>query len=570
MKLTYLSIQDYRSIEKAELKNLGRSAILIGPNNEGKSNILHGLNACLKLLRSREAFHTREGIYGGHSTNGYSWLQDYPIQKQMKCPSGTSNFELHFELTDSDKKKFADIACINIKKALSINFKFKSNNIIICKITDGEKIISSDLNYKIFRLISDSLDVAYIPAIRSATASFAVVMDLVLRELRGLQKNKQYLELQKQLKNLEKPILNRIEQTLIDNLQAFLGKNISGISINIRDRYELDEFGKSCEIIIDDGIPTSLERKGEGVQSLAAISLIVGVLKESNNGKDLMLLMEEPECHLHPQAIHRLRDVLALLRQEHQLIITTHCPLLVERQDVSANVIVAGNKTFPAKSLDELRKILGVRTSDNLQHAALVIIVEGPDDVLSLKAILMASSTQLAEAFEKGIVAFYHLGGASKLSYALQGLQTALCNYFVFLDDDDEGRRSFYEAEKALLVTPANIKFSKCEELDEAEFEDLLDPNIYSSYFYNKYSIDIKKMRFSKKLKWSKRVRKALARGGCSSSSGEAWPDESLDKYEIAKLVALSPFSAIHPSKKMVIETLAEALELKLQSLLTQ
>ncbi len=43
MKLTYCSIRDYRSITNAELDNLQSSTILIGPNNEGKSNVLQGL-----------------------------------------------------------------------------------------------------------------------------------------------------------------------------------------------------------------------------------------------------------------------------------------------------------------------------------------------------------------------------------------------------------------------------------------------------------------------------------------------------------------------------------------------
>lgn len=43
MKLTYFSIRDYRSTS-AELDNLQSSTILIGPNNEGKSNVLQALN----------------------------------------------------------------------------------------------------------------------------------------------------------------------------------------------------------------------------------------------------------------------------------------------------------------------------------------------------------------------------------------------------------------------------------------------------------------------------------------------------------------------------------------------
>lgn len=50
MKLVSFSLQKYRSIQKAEKISLGSMTILVGPNNEGKSNILRGLVSGVALL----------------------------------------------------------------------------------------------------------------------------------------------------------------------------------------------------------------------------------------------------------------------------------------------------------------------------------------------------------------------------------------------------------------------------------------------------------------------------------------------------------------------------------------
>ena len=84
MKLTYFSIQDYRSIAKAELENLRAAAILIGPNNEGKSNVLQGLNACLSLLREPDLRRIDGQIKLLYSREVFDWATDFPITKQLK------------------------------------------------------------------------------------------------------------------------------------------------------------------------------------------------------------------------------------------------------------------------------------------------------------------------------------------------------------------------------------------------------------------------------------------------------------------------------------------------------
>jgi predicted ATP-dependent endonuclease of OLD family len=296
---------------------------------------------------------------------------------------------------------------------------------------------------------------------------------------------------------------------------------------------------------------------------------MTGALQTDDAIKNVILLIEEPESHLHPRAIHQLREVLDTLKIDRQIILTTHCPALVNRADVSSNIIVSKNKAHPAKSLEELRQLLGVRTSDNLRHAALVIVVEGGDDAISLNALFAANSVKLRAALASGALAFDAIGGASKLRHGLSQLQAALCNYYVILDDDDEGRRAFNDANKEGLATQANTSFTKCLGLAEAEIEDLFREDVYVDYFMKKYSVDVRTQPFKSKKKWSARIREGFRRSGKSSPTGEAWPEseEIADKRAVAELVAKEPGSAMLQVRQAVLDAIMQAVEKELDSI---
>lgn len=54
MKLTFFSIENYRSITKAVFREFSNVTVLVGPNNEGKSNVLQALHTCLTLLANEQ------------------------------------------------------------------------------------------------------------------------------------------------------------------------------------------------------------------------------------------------------------------------------------------------------------------------------------------------------------------------------------------------------------------------------------------------------------------------------------------------------------------------------------
>lgn len=114
MKLVSFSLQNFRSIQKAEKIALGNLTILVGPNNEGKSNILRGLVTGVEILSMSPVRSVRVSsgtvveryLTSSRGRDLYDWERDYPISLQEKNPKGQSIFDFEFELSASEVEQF--------------------------------------------------------------------------------------------------------------------------------------------------------------------------------------------------------------------------------------------------------------------------------------------------------------------------------------------------------------------------------------------------------------------------------------------------------------------------------
>src|SRR5437868_871833 len=110
MRLVSFTIENFRSITKAYKIHLYPWTVLIGPNNEGKSNILRALVVGMQVLTSARGFmYTATGLVlkGGVSHRGfYDWETDFPVQKQKKFPNGESTLMFEFDLTSAETAEF--------------------------------------------------------------------------------------------------------------------------------------------------------------------------------------------------------------------------------------------------------------------------------------------------------------------------------------------------------------------------------------------------------------------------------------------------------------------------------
>src|SRR5690348_9198360 len=135
MKLVSFSVRNYRSIAKANQIEVGRSTVLVGPNNEGKSNVLRALVTAMEVLKAGSRPATSRGmkIYLPFSylraSRQYDWDEDFPIHLQSSKSDGVSTFSLDFELDDDEISDFRAQVGSSLNGTLPIQLELGRNSV---------------------------------------------------------------------------------------------------------------------------------------------------------------------------------------------------------------------------------------------------------------------------------------------------------------------------------------------------------------------------------------------------------------------------------------------------------
>ena len=548
MQLVYFSVTNYRSITKAHKINLQNITVLVGRNNEGKSNILMALNVAMEtMMQHANHANVHERLY--------DWQRDFPVQLQQRKNNLDSIFRLNFRLNHDENTEFFRTTGIRSNEDIPIELKYGQDN--RAKITVPKKGSSSfnDKSEKVTAFICERIAINYIQAVRTEDMAMDVIHRLISTELSKLYDNEEYKSAEQTIYNLQEAVYNDIANRILAPLQEFLPQ-LTNVEIKSRGRRLVWRgFRNDVDVILNDGTPTSILYKGDGIKSLVSLA----ILKESKNEIGASIIaIEEPESHLHPEAIHSLVNVINGISENHQVIITTHNPLFVQRNNISNNIIVDHGTAKPAKNIKEIRELLGVLPEDNLINASHVLVVEGEDDKIALNKILSSLSPTIKDALIKNKLVIQPLAGATNLNYELSRLRSYVCRYFVFLDADEAG---YDAAEKAIekgLLSESDVKYSICNGNNTAEFEDCLKKDFYIEAIRNKFSVDLGVTSFRNSKKWSDRVKTVFL------SQGQRWTDavEKKVKMEVTKLIPVEDAdSVLDEHKRGSIDALVNALE---------
>lgn len=418
----------------------------------------------------------------------------------------------------------------NINGALSIYIEIGEDNslsVTVPKRGKNAKAISDKiLDISIF--ICDNFDIQYIPAVRSESDAYSAIVDLIDAELSSIE-DQTYKDSLEYIEKTQQERLALLAGKVKIPLKTFLPQ-IKSINLNMTDKYKRNNnlARKTINIEIDDGVLTSLTNKGDGVKSLTTIAL----LSQISSKKNRLIIVDEPENHLHPEAVRYIDNVLRNLAKDNQVLISTHSPIFVNRNNISSNIIVDAGKAIKADRIDTIRHTLGVICSDNLMYSDYVVVVEGPTD-RSLFTKVFGEDEILQKCVENKIVTIRSIGGTNNLKSEVYALQRYCCNYIIFLDGDAAGKASANDIKQVLSVPNDKIRYFMRNPRGESELEDLYKPEIYDEYFVNK-GINISNAKFkNQSVKWSNRLTTIAAEVGLDISEEV----ESKYKEEIADLI---------------------------------
>lgn len=191
----------------------------------------------------------------------------------------------------------------------------------------------------------------------------------------------------------------------------------------------------------ENSVGREIDLLGHGAQRSVQIALIQYLaerLRDSGNTTDgrVLLLVEEPELYLHPQAIARVREALRTLSTgRFQVVVSTHSPLMLELDDLPSTVLVARVAPQPTVVRTSLREGLSSVLADapsqsrllmemsNAQHILFsdrVLLAEGQTETRVLPAVFTRLMGRALDAERIGIVG---PGGSGQLHKCLAVLK---------------------------------------------------------------------------------------------------------------------------------------------------
>jgi len=538
---------------------MSNMTVLVGRNNEGKSNILSALSLAMDIMqvyaRNPRLLDTSVNRY---LKSRYKWERDYPVSLQNSRPNGYSSVDFLFSLSTDELQIIRSATGIWLNSYLPVRVSINGEDIKITIPKRGTPAFGNDENrQRTIEFVCGKIEFNFIPAVRTENDTLRVVEALIEKELSSLEALPEYITATEQIERLQKDVLDGISSRIVGPLQTFM-PSVRDFQIHIQQEQRRIALRRNIQVFIDDGVLTPIQLKGDGIKSLTALAML-NISEQTD--KVSLIAIEEPESHLHPEAARQLYQTISELSENHQVILTTHSPLFVNRIDVKSNVIVDDGKATMAKKVREIREVLGTIVSDNLINAENILLVEGEDDKVALEKLLPRMSAHIKKAIQNGTLIIDYLGGAGNLSYKLSWYRNLQCKYHVLLDNDDAGRQAGLDAEGQGLLAIANITYTVCNGSPNAELEDCYNKQAYQAVILEKFGVNLNVSAFRGNDKWSERIE------NCFRSQGKQWGERIKNrvKMEVAHEISPDPDITLNPHKRSSIDALVCAVEAMIQ-----
>ena len=481
MQITGIQIQRYRAFDKRTSIPISGMTVVTGPNNLGKSTVLSALEMFFLVVSPRPDRRVSRNTL-------YAFEKDYP--KRYEGRSGRrwpTEILVTFELDASEVEAIKGAEAEPPPNKFSVKVEFKWNDRVSAfrPTIEIPEASSDKVENAIREWLKNEVRYVYIPATRNMQDfGRGPFSELISGALSRVSRSKQRLQAIERLFEDVKSEIAAVESELVKELRQYLPA-VKGMHFAIED-WSLERLVSVGNVEIDDGANTLLQQKGDGFKSLFAISLLQYISKQ-RYGKNLIFGIEEPEAHLHSSAIYEIKSTLRSLAASFQVIITTHSPILIQRDDIPANVIVEtvdgsafSSTTRAAANLSDIRRSLGIRVHENMTTAEVVLVVEGASEETALPSILGAVNSSLASALSSGRARILSAGGVSNIPSVVRALARDAATCLVFVDSDSEGTSVADKVRNSGLLQPTDVfRVPAREGCTETEFEDIFNPSTY-------------------------------------------------------------------------------------------
>ncbi|WP_083396047.1 ATP-dependent endonuclease [Frigoribacterium sp. MCBA15_019] len=345
MKLTSVSISNFKAIKEAELE-IADFNVLVGNNGSGKSSVLQALHWALQAVRHPEVKPSADPAKGSTLSERdaiYTPSPDY-LDAGQGARYGNSGkvrpqLDLNLGAVMDDGETLTAHMWIAAARNEGISVNAPSKNQVVSTIRDRKREIS-----------------AYIPGVAGIAASEEKRSKLVVHRSAAAGDANTMLRNVLALLDAE----HDGEASLLQKVQAYVSQVVGEVSLRIDFNEDKDtsikaQFQTEQIKSLDPKRFTPLEFAGTGLLQVLQIFAYLVYFRPR------LLLVDEPDAHLHPLAQERLMRVLAgaALEEGAQVILTTHSPSIVRALPPEAKVIWMKDGTVHPEGDTEGRALMG-------------------------------------------------------------------------------------------------------------------------------------------------------------------------------------------------------------------
>lgn len=366
MYISELMIEGYKNCldESKILLNKGLN-VLVGENASGKSTIIDALRMILR--DSEQSYITEEDFYKSFTDN----IQKKNIQIDIILK----------ELNQEEKVTFLSWCNAEFEAELHLAVESKPNpRGYFKKSFWGGKSKASAFEEDTFGFIN----VIYLPALRNAEEKLtngkkSRLALLLKHQYRNETRQKELVDAfnsfnKSVIKNEDNKFdeIAKARKDINTAMEVSMG-NVFGQSVNLQ--FAENSFSAILQSIKMFFFPNMGEMDDEkfrdvainslGYNNLLYIATVFAELEAVDNRLFSVLLIEEPEAHLHPQIQSKLIKYLQKMSVEKknlQIILTTHSAVLASSVDIDTIIHVSGTKTGIA-----IKKLSDFELEDNIK-----------------------------------------------------------------------------------------------------------------------------------------------------------------------------------------------------------